>query len=78
MTSHELAKILLAGPDHMVTVRGYEGGVNEITTVCPPQLLRLHVNNEWYYGKHEYHHNDSHWDCTFFGHQTHAVAIHIG
>ena len=54
MTSHELAKILLAGPDLMVTVRGYEGGVDEINKVWEPEILKLNVNHEGWMGDHEY------------------------
>lgn len=78
MTSHELARILLAGPDHMVTVRGYEGGVNELTTVMEPRVLQLHANHEWYYGRHEYVRDGGMWEFSHFSSQTHAIAIHIG
>lgn len=54
MTAHELAKKLLEGPNLMVTVRGYEGGVDEITTVSEPEDMMLNYNEAWYYGKHEY------------------------
>ena len=36
----------------MVVVRGYEGGVNEVTH-CELCNVALNVNKEWYYGKHE-------------------------
>jgi hypothetical protein len=62
MTSHELAKKLLELPDVMVTVRGYEGGVDEIRFVNTPRELALDVNEEWYYGKHEYVDYDKHED----------------
>lgn len=55
MTSHELARKLLAGPDLMVTVRGYEGGVDEVQFILKSEPINLNVNEEWYYGKHEYH-----------------------
>ena len=58
MTAHELARQLLAGPDLMVTRRGYEGGVSEVTEIMPPQLIHLDHNTAWYYGKHEYHDTD--------------------
>jgi hypothetical protein len=54
MTSHELARKLLEMPDVMVTRNGYEGGVDEITTVSEPRLLALNVNESRYYGKHDY------------------------
>jgi hypothetical protein len=46
----------------MVTVRGYEGGVDEIRFVNTPRELALDVNEEWYYGKHEYVDYDKHED----------------
>ena len=55
MTAHELARVLLEGPDLMVTVGGYEGGVNEIERVRPPRPIHLNINTGWYYGKHDYH-----------------------
>ena len=54
MTSHELARKLLEGPDLLITVPGYEGGVDEITRIAEPSKLMLNRNEEWYYGKHEY------------------------
>jgi hypothetical protein len=55
MTAHELARQLLAGPDLMVTRRGYEGGVEEITDVMEPTALALdlYVGREWV-GRHNY------------------------
>lgn len=70
MTSHELARRLLEGPDLTVTVRGYEGGVNEITTIESPKPLSLNKNDEWYYGRHEYVEDD-----PVVGD---VLAIHIG
>ncbi len=59
MTSHELARQLLEGPDLLVTIRGYEYGVNEVTGICPPPLLHLEANkgSKWC-GLHEYHEGD--------------------
>ena len=39
-------------PELMVVIRGYEGGVNEVTDygLCN---IWLNANDEWYYGKHE-------------------------
>jgi hypothetical protein len=54
MTTHQLAQVLLAGPDIMVTRHGYEGGVHEITQVAPPCPIHLDVNEYDYYGPHEY------------------------
>lgn len=55
MTAHELARRLLAGPDLMVTVRGYEGGENEIERVSPPANLLLdYWESPFIFGQHEY------------------------
>ena len=58
MTAHELAIVLLAGPDLMVTVRGYEGGVDEVAVVHAPCPIHLGHNSQSYYGAHEYHRPD--------------------
>ena len=56
MTTHELARKLLEGPDLLVTRRGYEGGVTEITIVAPECLMHLNVHSpRSYCGPHEYH-----------------------
>lgn len=54
MTAHELARRLLEGPDLMVTVSGYEGGVDEVTHIMGERPLHINVNTAWYYGKHEF------------------------
>lgn len=59
MTTHELARKLLETEDVMVTVRGYEGGVNEINTIGDSEELCLNTSTEWYYGKHG--------DCNEYG-----------
>ena len=64
MTTHELARELLGKPDVMVTVRGYEGGVDEIQFVRNVNKLHLNVNDEWYYGKHDYDHYGCESGCT--------------
>ena len=73
MTAHELARKLLAGPDVMVTVRGYEGGVNEIKFVQEPQKLALNANdeNDHWYGRHTYVMYDEYED------HEHTTAIHL-
>lgn len=80
MTAHELANLLLEGPDLMVTVSGYEGGVTEIEGIDPPQSIHLNAHlTEWYYGDHEY--CDEHLYCPFCEdapkHEL-SSAIHIG
>ena len=39
-------------PDTMVIRAGYEGGVEEVTHV-EVTTIKLNVNTEWYYGRHE-------------------------
>jgi len=38
--------------EHMVVIRGYEGGVDEVT-VLEEARIALDVNEEWCYGSHE-------------------------
>lgn len=54
MTTHELARKLLEGPDVMVTRNGYEGGTEEITLIEPVATLYLNVRDSPYYGPHSY------------------------
>ena len=55
MTAHELAKLLLDGPDLMVTRRGFEGGAHEITNIDSPVPIHLNMNGPGSYcGPHEY------------------------
>jgi hypothetical protein len=50
-------------PELMVIVSGYEGGVDEVNNVGKVNV-KLNVNTEWYYGKHEVPHSDSDpFDC---------------
>ena len=80
MTAHELAKVLFDGPDLMVTVRAYEGGVNEIESVSKPTAIHLksHSDSEWYYGRHEYHNADCCVHCSWDEPVTPPdLAIHI-
>ena len=53
MTVKELIEMLTDKPQDMrVVVRGYEGGVNDIT--CADEIpVKIDCNSEWYYGKHE-------------------------
>jgi hypothetical protein len=83
MTSHELAKKLLKMDDVMVTVRGYEGGVNTVERVYAPAPIHLNANmdEEWYYGKHEYHEDRHCSTCDklgYIGVRPTIKAIHIG
>jgi hypothetical protein len=49
----ELREKLAAYPDDMrVVLNGYEKGVEDVETVEEVRL-KLNVNDEWYYGKHE-------------------------
>lgn len=55
MTAHELARLLLDGSDLLVTIEGYEGGVNRLTNVDQPTPIHLGIHTtEWYMGNHEY------------------------
>lgn len=56
MTAHELARKLLEGPDLMVTVRGYEVGVDEIINISEPRELSLNVypEEDWWCGRHSH------------------------
>jgi hypothetical protein len=51
-------------PEKMVVVAGYEGGHDEISGAGEIRL-KLNVNTEWYYGKHE---EDDEGEC-------HAISI---
>lgn len=53
MTSHELAKRLLEGPDILILVEGYEGGYTDKIKIEEPKEFCLNVNTSWYYGEHE-------------------------
>ena len=53
MTVEQLIQELKQYPSHCkVIVRGYEGGVTEVSKT-QPELIALDVNTEWYYGSHE-------------------------
>lgn len=71
----ELIEALKALPqDYMVVRSGYEGGVTEVSSVYETQV-RLHVNEEWYYGEHEEIDSDDR-DKDFP--EQRAPAIYIG
>lgn len=79
MTAHELARKLLEGEDLLVTVRGYEGGVDEVGYVQDPQPIHYDANTEWYRGRHEYHEGEG--TCVFCDFEEPVVpetlAIHL-
>jgi hypothetical protein len=53
LTAGDLVGILKdLPPETPVFVRGYEDGVNYVTSVEPTKV-RLFENSEWYYGQHE-------------------------
>ena len=53
MTVAELIRNLQNLPqDHMVVIRGYEGGVDEVDEIEEARIA-LDVNDEWSYGSHE-------------------------
>ncbi len=72
MTSHELARKLLEGPDLMVTVRGYEYGVDEIRKINPPEILCVNVNSSGVAGDHDLYVN-----CNGDTDHDHIRAIHL-
>ena len=53
MTVAELIKNLQSLPsDHLVVIRGFEGGVDEVTDLEETKVI-LDVNQDWNYGSHE-------------------------
>lgn len=53
MKVQELIDALSKLPPDVIVVRaGYEGGVAEATVVSLREI-KLHVNEDWYYGPHE-------------------------
>lgn len=53
MTVSDLIEMLQKMPqEHMVVIRGYEGGVDEVTELEKTRVI-LDVNEEWNYGSHE-------------------------
>ena len=49
---HFIELLQMLDPFKKVVIAGYEGGFNEVTGVGQVKL-KLNVNTEWYYGKHE-------------------------
>lgn len=57
MTVKELISLLqtLPNQDQRIVLNGYEGGYEDIGKDSIDTIkLRLNINTEWYYGKHEY------------------------
>ena len=53
MTVKQLIEQLQKMPqEHMVVIRGYDGGVDEVTEL-EESRVELDVNQEWNYGSHE-------------------------
>lgn len=53
MTVSKLIEMLQKIPqDYLVVIRGYEGGVDEVTDLEKTRVI-LDVNKEWNYGSHE-------------------------
>ena len=53
MTVNQLIERLQKMPqEHMVVIRGFEGGVDEVTELEEARI-ELDVNEEWNYGSHE-------------------------
>ena len=58
-----IAQLHLCNPEQMIVIDGYEGGFKEVETI--EQInLRLNVNEEWYYGKHEEVADGKDFDCN--------------
>ena len=75
MTVEELiAKLQTMPQKAMVTVNGYEGGVNEVTAIGEPAPLSLNVHEEWYYGSHEYERYHEQYENAKY--RT-VIAVHI-
>lgn len=56
MTVQQLIKALsqIKDQETWVMVKGYEGGVDNISSNIPEIVnVALNVNDEWYYGSHE-------------------------
>jgi hypothetical protein len=72
MTAHELARLLLAGPDVLVVLDGYEGGLTEAR---PPRPIRiaLNVHDRRYAGPHD-HPDGGFWDDSMVA-DTDAVYL---
>ena len=55
MTVKELIEHLQTlDPDLRVFIKGYEGGVDDKTSIPEPVDITLNVHTEWYYGEHDY------------------------
>lgn len=55
MTVKELIEHLQTlNPDLRVFIKGYEGGVDDKTSIFEPVDITLNVHTEWYYGEHDY------------------------
>lgn len=61
--------------DSIVVVRGYEGGVDEITEISVSKVA-LNINSEWYYGKHELICGD--YDEKVFENNFKVAAVWVG
>ena len=54
--SELITKLQELDQDKMIVINGYEGGCDFPETLSPANI-RLNVNTEWYYGKHNYTHS---------------------
>jgi len=57
-----IAELQKHDPELMVVIAGYEGGVNEVSRTQAVGI-KLNVNTEWYYGKHEVPYDEGKADC---------------
>lgn len=53
--SELITKLQELDQDKMIVINGYEGGCDFPETLSQANI-RLDVNTEWYYGKHDYMH----------------------
>ena len=57
-----IEKLSTYDPETMVIRSGYEGGVTEVTEI-DKRKIKLNVNTEWWYGKHEVAIGSDPFDC---------------
>jgi Ni,Fe-hydrogenase I large subunit len=57
-----IEKLSAYDPETMVIRSGYEGGVTEVTEI-DKRKIKLNVNHQWWYGKHEIAIGSDPFDC---------------
>ena len=56
--SELITKLQELDQDKMIVISGYEGGCDFPNSLAKANI-KLDVNTEWYYGKHDYKHPDN-------------------